>query len=58
MMARVGEINSLCLLEKRDPTEEEKENLENARTMVTWIRTRKAQCAADIKKLLTTNTPK
>lgn len=51
MNARVWEINALCLLEKREPTEEELADMEQARAMIWWIRNRKEKCQDDIRAL-------
>lgn len=52
MTARVAEINSLCLLEHRDPTEDEWKDFVVANNMIEWIRDRRKQCEDDISKLL------
>ena len=51
MNARVTEINTLCMIEKRVPTSAELSDIQKATDMVAWIRQKRIDCATEIQLL-------
>jgi hypothetical protein len=51
MTAKIAEINTLCLLESRTPTEEELVIIGQATDMITWIREQRDLCTEEILQL-------
>lgn len=52
MTARVTEINTLCMFEKREPTADELLDIQKAQDMIEWIRQKRLECSILIAEVI------